>query len=289
MNASVDWQALQEFVAGVAAHVERIPAAVWVGIVGAGVVAWWANRGQTQRLQLQLQAERERLTEKLEHDSARLGFEFSEAASARALERTVSMRREVYFAAASELARADLRLAEVPLQDALPSGLTDDLVLELGRVELVGEGESRRLAAMAIAAYIHADLAAAKAYLPVSAAEQELGKAEFDFRRSTQELEVLHTQMRRVREESDSGIVNPQGLSDLPGLSKRAEELKSLMDSAHDRRLTAIEGLGKARDSAIHEIGVALQESRRVGVQLAMAMRRELGFVDREEALLDKL
>ncbi len=100
---------------------------------------------------------------------------------------------------------------------------------------------------------------------------------------------MLHTQMRRVREESDSGIVNPQGLSDLPGLSKRAEELKSLIDSAHDRRLTAIEGLGKARDAAIHEIGMALQESRRVGAQLAMTMRRELGFVDREEDLLDKL
>ena len=198
------------------------------------------------------------------------------------------MRREVYFAAASELARADLRLAEVPLQDALPGGLTNDLVLELGRVELVGEGESRRLAAMAIAAYTHADFAAAKAYLPVSAVEIELGKAEFDFRRSTQELEALHTQMRRVRDESDSGIVNPQGLSDLPGLSKRAEELRSLVDSAQDRRLTSIERLGKARDVAIREIGEALQESRRVGAQLAVAMRRELGFVDREEDLLDK-
>jgi hypothetical protein len=289
MNASVDWQALQEFVASVATHIERIPAAVWVGIVGAGVVAWWANRGQTQRLQLQLQAERERLTEKLDHDSARRGFEFSEAASARALERTVSMRREIYFAAASELARADLRLVRVPLQDALPSGLTNELVLELGRVELVGEGECRRLAAMAIAAYTHADLAAAKAYLPVSAAEQELGKAEFDVRGATQELEALHTQMRRVRDESDSGIVNPQGLSDLPRLSKRADELKSLMDSAHDRRLTAIVGLDQARDAALHEIGVALQESRRVGAQLAAAMRRELGFVDREEDLLNTL
>lgn len=283
MNASVDGQPLLDFMTATAAQFEKIPPAWWIGLVGAGVLAWWVNRGQMLKLQLQLQAERDRLTETLDHHRARLDRELSEAASARALERIAAMRREVYFATASALAKAELRLVQVPLQDALPSGLTSEVVLELARVELIGDRECRHLAAKAVTAFTHAELAAATAHLPVETAEHELGKAEFDCRRSMQELESLHAQIRRVREESESGIVNPTGLSDLPGQSKRVEDLKGLTDSAHARRLAATEQLGQARAIARREIDAALQECKQVSAQLAAAMRRELGFVDREE------
>ncbi len=278
MNSLLDWQQAQDFVSFVADQIGRVPAAAWVGIVGAAVVAWWANRGQTERLRLQLEAERDRLTEQLDHDSSKLGIELAEAATEKALERTHTMRREVYFAVASQLARTHARLAQLATMESAPAGLTDELHLELGRIDLVGDGRSRQMAHAVAQAYRDAGLAVAGAHLPVAQAHLELEGFERACRNVAEDLQEIGERLANIRGQQAGGIVNPQGLEELPALTQQRAELRERQESLHAARLKALAAVGLARDEARRQITSALAACSLQSTKLSAAMRRALGF-----------
>lgn len=280
MNSPLDWQQAQDFVAFIADQIGRIPAAAWVGIVGAAIVAWWANRGQTERLRLQLEAERERLTEKLDHDSSKLGIELAEAATERALERTQSMRREVYFAVASQLARTQARFAQAATMDSIPAGWSDDLHLELGRIELVGDGRSRELAQAVSRAYRAAALAVIDAHRPVAQARLELEGSERACRNVAEDLQELGERLSGIRNQQAGGIVNPAGLEELPALTQQQADLRERQEALHAAQSKALATVGSAHDEAQRQITAALEACTLQAKKLSAAMRRELGFDD---------
>jgi hypothetical protein len=221
MSASVD--SLQSFVLLVAEQIERIPAAAWVGIVGAFIVAWWANRGQTERLRIQLEAENERLTEQLQYDNSRLSLELAGAATARGRERTTSMKREVYFAAISQLAKTDHLLAQTPIDEAPDLGVADGLAFELSRVELVGGKRARELATAVTSTYRNASAAALQAHEQVDAKRRELEAAELEWRSAVAQRELVVVQMESILSESTAGIINPPGMEE-PGGGSATDE-----------------------------------------------------------------
>ena len=283
MNSPLDLQQAQDFVSFIAEQIGRIPAAAWVGIVGAAVVAWWANRGQAERLRLQLEAERDRLTEQLDHDSSKLGIELAEAATEKALERTHSMRREVYFAVASQLARTHARFAQVPMMESVPTGLADDLFLELGRIELVGDSRSRPIAQAVAQAYHDAGRVVVGAHLPVAQASLELEGSERACRNVAEDLEEVGKRLSNIRGQQLGGIVNPEGLDELPALTQQLAELRERQDSLHAARSKALATLGQARDEAQKQIASALGECMLQATKLSSAMRRDLGFDEQQQ------
>jgi hypothetical protein len=175
---------------------KSVPDVIWSGLIASVITlsgVFLSNISNNNRLKLQLK-----------HD-----------ADEKTIERTTSLRREVYLRAVEELVKANSHLSSLPQIDVTKTNLADGLqgfFTAAARLQLVAEPKTSLLVSQLSANYGELVFKLMTDLIPVMKAKQDIEIADDFYNRTQTEINRILAEQRKINE---SGNQNPAAFQSL--------------------------------------------------------------------------
>jgi hypothetical protein len=235
---------------------KSIPDVIWSGVIASIITlsgVFLSNISNNNRLKLQLK-----------HD-----------ADEKAIERTATLRREVYLETVGELVKANSHLSSLPQIDVTKTNLADGLQgfsIAAARLQLIAEPKTSLLVSQLSASYGELTFKLMIDLIPLIKAKKDIEIADNLYNRTQVEINRILAEQRKINE---SGNQNPKAFQSLQS-SYKFEQEQAAQYSAESSE--GWERFNQCNITFQKHLLIELKEISSKQVPVMVEIRRDLGL-----------